>query len=100
MKNATLNQLKQLISEKRFDEAKTALHDYINQMELTEEEKGAVLVNFTSLYMKVLSDINANYEEELDAIIAALKDLDAKESLLNDKIDLAAVRSKIKGEKI
>ncbi len=89
--------LKILLEEKKFDEAKNFLEDYFKNLELTDEEKGAIYVNYASVYMQVMNDLNRQYSENLDEALNVLKKIDAKESEVNDKIDLAKVRSEIKG---
>lgn len=97
MQNFDDKKLKNLLEEKKFDEAKKFLEDYFKNLELTESEKGAVFVNYASIYMQVMNDINRQYSKALDEALNILKKIDAKESEVNDKIDLAKVRSEIKG---
>lgn len=95
MQNFDDKKLKSLLEEKKFDEAKKFLEEYFKNLELTEEEKGAIYVNYASIYMQVMNDINRQYSESLGEALNILKKIDAKESEVNDKIDLAKVRSEI-----
>lgn len=95
MQNFDDKKLKSLLEERKFDDAKKFLEGYLNDLELTEEEKGAIYVNYASVYMQVVNDINRQYSKALDEALTVLKKIDDKESEVNDKIDLAQVRSEI-----
>lgn len=87
----------ELIKNKKLDEAKKILEDYIKNVELTDEEKGAVYVNLASIYLEASNNLNREYEKFLDGILSLVSEIDSMKGELSDKIDLAAVRSQIKG---
>ncbi len=97
MKNIDTKNLEQLVEQKKWQEAKKIMEDVFNSAELSEEEKGEIHTKLASVYMQVVNNINRRYEASLDEMISTLKKIDAKESEVNDKIDLAEVRSEIKG---
>lgn len=97
MKNIDTKNLEQLVEQKKWTEAKKLLEEFFNSIELSGEEKGEIFTKLASIHMQIVNNINKRYEKSLDEMISALKKIDAKESEVNDKIDLAKVRSEIKG---
>lgn len=97
MNKLDTKKLEKLLTEKKLDEAKALLEDFFHKVELTPEEKGALYVNLAKIYLEVNNRINGQYLKMLDNMLEALKKVDQKGKEINDRIELAVVRSKIKG---
>lgn len=87
-------QLNQLLSENKLDEAKEMITQVLDRP-LTSEEKGAALVTLAAAYIKASNEANKRYEQALDDVLASLKKIDETQSQANDQIDIAATQQQI-----
>jgi len=63
--------------------------------ELTPEERGAILVNFTLVYARMKNQIQEQYLEMLNEALEDLKTVNELERAAGEEVDLEAVRKKI-----
>lgn len=95
MEISDVKNLEQLLENGKWDEAKEALDDLL-KADLTDQEKGALLVNFGLIYTEVMGRINQRYLEALEEAEAVLKELNTKEKETVEGIELARVENTIK----
>ncbi|MDP2629447.1 MAG: hypothetical protein Q8P45_01970 [Candidatus Harrisonbacteria bacterium] len=77
-----------LLEEQKWEEAKRLLSTYLDS-DLSLEEKGAAYVAFVSTYLKMVNQINEQYELILENMLTDLKG-DRQEILaLDEKMQLA-----------
>lgn len=95
MEISDVKNLERLLENGKWDEAKEAL-DTLLKNDLTDSEKGALLVNFGLVYTEVMGRISQRYLEALEEAEAVLKELNTKEKKAVEDIELARVENKIK----
>lgn len=89
-----INKLQSLLKEKNFAEA-TKVIDQIVKAEMTEEEKGGMLVDMASTYMDVVNAVNEEYRDSLKEVIEGLERIKQSESRVSDKVKLAEVKQSL-----
>ena len=87
-----LQNLGQLIDDKKYDEAKAVISAAVKD-DLTDDEKGAALVGLASVYLNMSNNISQQYIDTLKETIDALEKLKKAEIEARDGIDLAEVRA-------
>jgi hypothetical protein len=89
-----IKHLEDLIAQKRYNEAKGLIKMAMNEP-LTKEERGAALVDFASLYMKINTAIAMEYKNALADAVEGMKKINAAKSKTGDAIKLEEVRGKL-----
>ena len=84
-------QIKALIDAGDYEGAKAQIKDFFKQ-DWSEGEKGAVLMNSAHMYMKLMTEIYKQHNEELADLFAAMKDIDSTSKGINEDLKLAQVR--------
>ncbi len=87
-----LQNLTQLIEEKKFDEARAVISAAV-QSDLTDDEKGAALTGLATVYLRMSNAISQKYIDTLKETITALEHLKKAELQAHDTVDLAEVRA-------
>jgi len=72
--NQQVEEIYQLLSENKIDEARESLKAVLNE-EMSDQETGRVLFESTMLYLKIMNDINERYIEETKARLKSLEEL-------------------------
>lgn len=86
--------IEQLLIEKKYDEVRKIITE-LTSAKFSDEEKGAVLVGISSIYLDISNAINANYRDALKEVIASMKEIDKAENSVSEKIKLEEVRRKL-----
>ncbi len=89
-----LSKLETLVADKNYAAAKTLIKEGIAKG-LTTEEKGALLVNFASVYMEVMNSVSKQYKSALEDAINGIKKLNKAESSTGDKLRLEELRTEL-----
>ncbi len=89
-----LSKLETLVADKNYTAAKTLIKEGIAKG-LTIEEKGALLVNFASVYMEVMNSVSKQYKSALEDTINGIKKLNKSESTTGDKLRLEELRTEL-----
>jgi hypothetical protein len=95
MNTLNTDRLHKLISEGRWEEAKTLLDSHLNSA-LTEEERGAIYTKFASIYMQINTELNNAYQESLAQAVDILKKINEKEKELSMKQGQKSIKENIK----
>ena len=88
------NKLSSLLKEKKMDEAKKLLEDFVRSP-MTEEEEGGILVSATMRHLEIMNSIEEQYIESVKSLLAELKELDTQESKAKDSEALNKVREEL-----
>jgi hypothetical protein len=89
-----IKHLEDLIADKRYNEAKALIKMAMNEP-LTKEQRGAALVDFASMYMKINTAIAMEHKSVLADAIEGMKRIRSAKSKVGDDIKLAEVRGKL-----
>ncbi|OQB05566.1 MAG: hypothetical protein BWY19_00967 [bacterium ADurb.Bin212] len=84
----------QMISEKRYDEAKDMLRQYFDN-ELGEEEEGEVYVDAMADYLAMSNRINEAYLADMNDLKAKLSQVDNMSEDITKSIDAEKIRGDI-----
>ena len=93
------NELKDLLVQEKWDEAKNLLEAYLSAP-LTKEEKGAAYVAFVMTYIDVMHRLNRDYEDKLNEALESLQVIDVAEQELTDKINAAKIPASPAGRRV
>lgn len=93
----TTQKIKQLIAEKKFEEAGALIKEAIQQP-MTEKERGDALMGSASMYLKLSNMVSQGYKDALKEAIQNVKALNATETKVKEKISLAEVREILNAE--
>lgn len=96
MKTLNNKQLSALLDEGKYKEAEALLRDSLTS-ELTEEERGAIILKIISISLDASNQVNRRYIAALKDATAALKNLKTTEKKIGDEIATDEARSKIAG---
>ena len=88
------NKLAEYLKNKKFDEAKKMLEDFVKSP-MTEEEQGGVLASAVIRHMELMNSIEKEYIDSMQELLNELKELDKKGAEIKDKDALDKVRSKL-----
>ena len=89
-----IKHLEDLIADKRYNEAKALIKMAMNEP-LTKEQRGAALIDFASLYMKINTAIAMEYKTALTEAVDNMKKINTAKSKIGDDIKIAEVRGKL-----
>jgi|GEM_PF-4013239 len=94
MKTLDDKQLSSLLDEGKYKEAEALLRDSLTS-ELTEEERGAIILKIISISLDASNQVNRRYIAALKDATVALKNLKTTERKIDDKIATDEARDKI-----
>ena len=86
--------LEAALKEKNFAAAKQLI-DHVAKSEMSETEKGDVLIGIASAYMDIVNTANEEYLEALKEIVQGLEKINSAEKRTGDKIKIAEVRQEL-----
>lgn len=92
--NINITNIEALLIEKKYDEVRAVIKELVSS-KLTDKEKGAALIDYASLYIDISNAINEKYKEALEQVIEGMKEINAAENGVSDKIKLADVRDSL-----
>lgn len=87
---------KELISKGDTTKASKLLNDYFLNRDLADEEKGEALVNFYTIYVRLMTLIYGSYNEKIQGILDDIKFLNKKEIELDERMKLSKARLALK----
>jgi hypothetical protein len=93
---ADLQNLRNLLEQEKFEEAKSLLENYFSQPLDSKEEKNAYL-NVVDIYLDVATHFAKQKKQLMESALGTLESLDSREKKLSDFIDLESLRGKIQG---
>ncbi len=86
--------LKKLLNEGNKDGAKQYLESILS-LDWREEKAETLLFELSMVYMKIMNEINETEKEQLEDILADLKELKRIDKTVNDAVGLAKVRQEL-----
>lgn len=89
-----LIKIKKAFEDGNEDEASTLLKS-IFDAEYSEEEQGRILADYTTLYMKMMNEVDAQYVTSLQEINADLTELVSQKKLLEEKKNVIALKKEL-----
>lgn len=89
-------ELERLLSEGKQEEAKQLLREMLSAP-LSDEERGALLVGFAAAYLALQNSVSATQRDALEEEIAGLEEIDRLSRDIDEKLELAKVRSSLHG---
>lgn len=90
-----IQKIEELLEAGKKDEARQLIISGVKE-KLTDQEKGAALVDFASIYLEVSNSIQRKYKAQLEEVIAGLKKIKAAEAGLDDKVRIAELKKDLK----
>jgi hypothetical protein len=86
--------LKKLLNEGNKDGAKQYLESILS-LDWSEEKAETLLFELSMVYMKIMNEINETEKEQLEDILADLKEFKRIDKTVNDAVGLAKVRQEL-----
>ena len=88
--------LEELLAAGKRDEARELVRRIVAE-KMSEEEEGKALVDFASVYMEVMNNIQERYIAVLEAATEGMDELDRQEGEVVTSEKLAVVRKNLEG---
>ncbi len=95
--NTKLSEIKNLLDQEKFEEAKVLMEAYFIEP-LPEEERGQAYLNIVEMYVDMATHFGQQKKELLQTALTTLEEIDKKGRNLEDIINLDKIRKQIKGE--
>ncbi|MEX0673031.1 MAG: hypothetical protein WDZ82_02325 [Candidatus Paceibacterota bacterium] len=86
MSNTVTQDVKALLEQEKFDEAKVAIQELVSRP-ISDKEQGEQVVKMLVAYMQYMTDLNEEYAETLDEAMKLLGDIDKQESEAMAELD-------------
>lgn len=91
---ADLKHIESLLAEKKYDQVRAVIEASATE-KLSAEEEGAALTDLASAYLDISNAINERYRSALEEAIAGMKEINAAEERVNERVKLEEVRHKL-----
>ncbi len=89
-----ITQLELLLSEGKFDEAKSLLSD-LSQQPMDAAQKGGAIANVATMYIDTMNRINIKYRDALKHALSDIDRVNASERKVLEKVRLDEVKKSL-----
>ncbi len=89
-----IKNIESLLADKKYDDVR-AIITSATSAKFSDEEKGAALTGLASAYLDISNAIQTRYRDALQEAIMGMKEINAMENKISEKVQLAEVRSKL-----